>query len=49
MLAKFDSLYYLFKAFPDEQSCIDHMRDRSVGRTASSVRTVEAIAHLSLQ
>ena len=26
MLAKFDSLYSLFEAFPDEQSCIDHLR-----------------------
>ncbi len=26
MLAHFDSLYSLFEAFPDEQSCIDHLR-----------------------
>ncbi len=26
MLANFDSLYSLFEAFPDEQSCIDHLR-----------------------
>jgi len=26
MLAKFESLYSLFDAFPDEQSCIDHLR-----------------------
>jgi hypothetical protein len=26
MLATFDSLYSLFDAFPDEQSCIDHLR-----------------------
>ncbi len=26
MIAKFDSLYSLFEAFPDEQSCIDHLR-----------------------
>jgi transposase-like protein len=26
MLTKFDSLYDLFEAFPDEQSCIDHLR-----------------------
>lgn len=27
MLAHFDSLYSLFEAFPDEQSCIDHLRE----------------------
>lgn len=26
MLAKFESLYDLFEAFPDEQSCLDHLR-----------------------
>jgi hypothetical protein len=26
MLANFDSLYSLFEAFPDEQSCLDHLR-----------------------
>lgn len=26
MLTNFDSLYSLFEAFPDEQSCIDHLR-----------------------
>src|SRR4051812_3378485 len=26
MLAKFDSLYDLFDAFPDEQACLDHLR-----------------------
>lgn len=26
MIANFDSLYSLFEAFPDEQSCIDHLR-----------------------
>jgi transposase-like protein len=26
MLAKFDSLYSLFEAFPDEQSCLNHLR-----------------------
>ena len=26
MLANFDSLYSLFEAFPDEQSCVDHLR-----------------------
>src|SRR5580658_9654420 len=26
MLAHFDSLYSLFEAFPDEQSCVDHLR-----------------------
>jgi transposase-like protein len=26
MLAQFDSLYSLFEAFPDEQSCVDHLR-----------------------
>jgi len=26
MIAKFDSLYDLFEAFPDEQSCLDHLR-----------------------
>jgi hypothetical protein len=26
MLTQFDSLYSLFEAFPDEQSCIDHLR-----------------------
>lgn len=26
MLAKFDSLFDLFEAFPDEQTCLDHLR-----------------------
>lgn len=26
MIADFDSLYSLFEAFPDEQSCVDHLR-----------------------
>lgn len=26
MLAKFDSLFDLFEAFPDEQACLDHLR-----------------------
>src|ERR1700722_5652480 len=26
MVAKFDSLYSLFEAFPDEQSCLNHLR-----------------------
>jgi hypothetical protein len=26
VLANFDSLFSLFEAFPDEQSCIDHLR-----------------------
>ena len=26
MLGKFESLYDLFEAFPDEQSCLDHLR-----------------------
>lgn len=26
MIQRFDSLYNLFEAFPDEQSCIDHLR-----------------------
>lgn len=26
MFANFDSLYSLFEAFPDEQSCVDHLR-----------------------
>ena len=26
MLGKFESLYDLFEAFPDEQSCVDHLR-----------------------
>lgn len=26
MLANFDSLYSLFEAFPDEQTCVDHLR-----------------------